>query len=551
VEGVDGDEPIEAQNLATDRPAEGRDPAGCRDPAGPLEPAEGGALDEGGRFGRADWLGLALVILVVAAALRLHDLDRNPPEFFEDELSGAVSAWSIVTTGHDVERTTLPFLRTRLELKQPIYGFSVVPFWAILGHSPFNARLPAVVYGVIGVALLMLLVRVLGRGPPEAILAGAIAAVLPWAVHYGRVGWEPSALLPFSLAGIALLWVGLDTGRRLLIFASAIVLALGAYAYHPALLMHVVLAGLVVGVHGRGLGRRQFISLGMGAGIALLILVPYALALRDPLFTARTANISVFGDGVNAQALATAWNHYWIQWDPRYLFGSGAVNPRINPGAVLFWWMIPVFLVGVDELLHRRSRVDAFLLAWLVLGPLPAALTSDGTAPHFARGLLAMPPIVIISAIGTLRVVRIVSAWRFGEAWRAGIALAIAGLALVQAVTFYEDYFGTYSIRSANWWGYGSGAALRLVRDRVPPGGTVCIATNDISGFTFPHQLTYWVGQPPFTVVQGVSDGRCQQPGTYILAFLKRDLQRPVTPVAAVADAHGGPLFQLSLVDTR
>ena len=146
-----------------------------------------GDADEG-RIAITDWVGLAVVILVIAAALRLHDLDRNPPEFFEDELSGAVSAWSIVTTGHDIERTTLPFLRTRLELKQPIYGFSTVPFWAVLGHTPFAARLPAVIFGLITIVLVIWLMRLLGRDPPEALLAGAITAVLPWAVHYSRVG---------------------------------------------------------------------------------------------------------------------------------------------------------------------------------------------------------------------------------------------------------------------------------------------------------------------------------------------------------------------------
>src|SRR4051794_16422507 len=54
------------------------------------------------------YLPCFIAILVIAAFLRLYHLGSNPPEIFEDEISGAASAWEIVTTGHDVERTWLP-----------------------------------------------------------------------------------------------------------------------------------------------------------------------------------------------------------------------------------------------------------------------------------------------------------------------------------------------------------------------------------------------------------------------------------------------------------
>ena len=66
-----------------------------------------------------------IAILVLAAALRLYDLGHNPPSLFEDELAGAISAWTVATTGHDVAATNLPFLTTRLELKMPLYGYAL------------------------------------------------------------------------------------------------------------------------------------------------------------------------------------------------------------------------------------------------------------------------------------------------------------------------------------------------------------------------------------------------------------------------------------------
>jgi hypothetical protein len=122
---------------------------------------------------------LALVLLL-SFALRIAALTTNPPELFEDELAPAASASA----------------------------------W---------------------------LVRVLGRRPWEGVVAAFVFAVTPWAVHYGRIGWEPASTLPFTIGGIGLLWDGLARRRPRRVAAAAVILVLGAYAYTPALLTNVLL----------------------------------------------------------------------------------------------------------------------------------------------------------------------------------------------------------------------------------------------------------------------------------------------------------------------
>lgn len=501
---------------------------------------------------RRGFVLLAIVLLVaLSGALRVIDLGGNPPELFEDELSGAVSAWSIVTTGHDVERTVLPFMVTRLELKQPLYFLATVPFQAVFGHSATAIRAPAVIFGVLTTLLLVWLLVILRLGMRIAFLGGLLFAVTPWAIHYGRAGWEPASYLPFAVAGIGLLWIGVRDHRRATTVAAAGVLALSAYTYHPALLMAVVMALVVVLIQVRSLTRRDLVTLSIGTVLAAIILIPYGLALRDPVFLQRTAGISIFRYGLTFDTAQLAWSNYWAQWTPGFLLDGSAPNPRINPGPLLYLWTVPFLILGLDRALHRRRREDLLLLAWLVLGALPAALTSDSTTPSAARGLLVLPALLGLTAVGLGRVLAWISV-RLPR-WRTLLVIAAASGAIFSLASFYSTYQNDYVVSSAGWWGYGSGQALRAADSLVPSGGQLCIATNDISGWTFPHQIAYYLPNRSYTITEGIDAPVCKQPGTYLLEFVSRDLGPAVQELVTTPDIHGVPLFRVARVvsDTR
>jgi 4-amino-4-deoxy-L-arabinose transferase-like glycosyltransferase len=487
-----------------------------------------------------------LLVLFAAFGLRTFDIERNPPELFEDELAGAASAWSIVTTGHDVETTHLPFLVTRLEWKQPIYGFATVPFQALLGHTIRAVRLPAILFGVLATALVFWAARVVGRSRWEAIAAAGLFAIVPWAVHYGRIGWEPSAVLPFTIAGVGLLWRGLARHQTRYVVASAAGLALGGYAYQPALLVHAALAGAIVIVLWRHLRRTDIPALALGGLIAALILLPYLAALTDPAFTKRTATISVFRDGINAGALGLAWDHYWAQWNPQFLFLEGTANLRNEPAmGVLMPILFPLLVLGIAALVQRRRAADLLLLAWLIVGPIAAALTDDGV-PHFARGIFALPAIVLTMATGAVAAARWLA--RAGET-AAGLrnptaAIAI-GLIVFAAAPAYRFYFTDYPRVSAGAWHAGTAAALGLVRNDVPANSTVCLETPTISYWTFPQHVAWYLGGTNLSIVEGTSDARCARSGTWGLG--SPDSKRPAAAqvVAQVPQSGDRPTFIL------
>ena len=486
---------------------------------------------------------LALVLLL-SFALRIAAITTNPPELFEDELAPAASAWSIVTTGYDVAATHLPFFVTRLDLRAPAYGYSTVPFQALLGHTILAVRLPAVLFGVAATFLVAWLVRVLGRRPWEGVVAAFVFAVTPWAVHYGRIGWEPASTLPFTIGGVGLLWDGLARRRPRRVAAAAVILALGAYTYTPALLANVLLAGVTVLIMAARLRRRDLAGLAAGAVGALVVLAPYLLAFSDPLFTKRTAGVSVFRNGVTLDAVSTAWNHYWAQWDPTFLFLRGTANLRNEPGmGVLLLVLLPPLIVGVAALLARRRAADLLLLGWLAVGPVAAALTDDGV-PHFARGIFALPAVVLVVARGAM------AAWDWLRIHRDPVVRPIAAglaalLVVIQLGGTYDAYFGRYPAASASAWRVGTAAAMTMVRDGVPAGGTACLDTAALSYWTFPQFVAWFLPQPAFTVVEGVSDARCSVAGAYLFGHQSAKVPATALLVASSPGADAGSVFLL------
>ncbi len=445
--------------------------------------------------------------LAIGLFLRVHDIATNPPELFEDELSGAMSAWSVVTTGHDVIVDHLPLFTTRLGPQLPLYGLATVPFQAVLGHTVLAVRLPAVLFGVLDIALLYLLVRSLA-GRRLATLAAATVAILPWAVQFSRIGWDNAAYPPLLLAGLVLLVGAIHRADQRRAIAAAALLGLSAYSYQIAIFMTpLFVAALVWPLRAklRAMPRR---AIALAAATGLLIAVPYVWRiLTVPEFTERAARISTFANGINGETLARFVSNYLANLSPVFLFVSGDDNLRHGTGrGELLLVMLPFAIVGAASCVMRARRsVFAFaVIAWLALAPLPAAITDDGV-PHAARGMLAIIPWAIVVAIGVDLV------WRaIPRTTRAAAAVSFAILLLAESASYYWDQYERYPIRSAGAWEYGAARTMAAVRSLTPAGGTACIGT--ISYFTFPHYERWYLSDVPFRVVERDA-GRCTSPG--------------------------------------
>jgi len=479
------------------------------------------------------------VLIALAFFLRVHDIATNPPELFEDEISGAMSAWSVVTTGHDVIADHLPLFTTRLGPQLPLYGLSTVPFQAVLGHTAVAVRLPAVLLGTALVPLLYLLLLQL-TGRRVALIGAALIAVLPWAVHFGRVGWDNAAYPAVLLAGCVLLLDAVRRGSSRRLVVAAVVLALSAYTYQIAIVMTPLFAAALcwpVRAKLRAFGARRIATALAAAGV---VVAPYVwLTLTVPLFTERSRSISTFAHGLNGDSLATFVHNYLAELSPVFLFVSGDDNLRHGTGrGELLLWMLPFAVVGGAWCIaHARREALAFIaIAWLALAPIPAAITNDGV-PHAARSMLELIAWPIIVALGMTGIWRALAARH-----RPYVLAAVAILALVESASYYRDVYSTYPVRSASSWQSGTAEAMADVRRFTPVGGTACIDT--LSSFTFPHLARWYLEGVPFRVIER-DDTKCGASGDVLV--LAPDAAGPAgaSEVARVTDLRGAPVARL------
>jgi hypothetical protein len=122
---------------------------------------------------------------------------------------------------------------------------------------------------------------------------------------------------------------------------------------------------------------------------ALVAWIAYAVLLIPALlnFRALTARLSEVG-----------WSFdYLSAFSPRFLFLTGDANPRhhVAFGGMLLVTVAIMALVGIGVAIRTRDAWSRYLLAMLVLAPIPGALAPE--APHALR-LIALGVVIVVLA---------------------------------------------------------------------------------------------------------------------------------------------------------
>lgn len=412
-------------------------------------------------------------ILALALLARGAGLDENPPGFFLDESALAYNAWLVAESGIDQYGERYPlFFRALDDYKEPLYVYALAAWLKAFPPSPANARWPAAIVGVLGVAVAFALGReALGSG--EGGLYGALLlAVTPWHVQYSRWSEQALALTVVHSAAVLFLVRALRGGRRRDAAAGGVLLAGGLYAYSTArLLVPLTLAGFL----GYTLLRRR-----ERAGTARLTALCFGLAALPFVWSA-----AALGVEMNLRAAALGLSPLEVlraalaHLSPQFLFGAGDSNLRHTPGAGLLpAYQGGLLLLGAAAAARARSAAGLGLLLLALLGPLCGAFSRE--YPHATRALPLMPYAQLTAAGGALALLRLLE----GRARRLGGAalLLLVGGAFAG---FWQRYWSDYPGRSASAWRYDTVRALDFAAARALPGETVWAPTAHYADWLF------------------------------------------------------------------
>jgi 4-amino-4-deoxy-L-arabinose transferase-like glycosyltransferase len=407
-------------------------------------------------------------IMILAILLRFWGLGHFPPSLYWEEVALGYDAYSIWQTGRDHHGNAWPLVAFTSfgDYKPSGYFYIAAPFVGIFGLNDWSIRLPSAIAGAATVYLIYLLGRSVFRSEQIGLASAFSLAVMPWHVHFSRAAFEVNVATFLLVLGV--FWLRKSSRKGWLGIFGTISLILAAYTYHGLR----VLSPLILFINGCQvlLSKKNWEWWIASTGFALVLFLPILLAINRVEVRQRFNETSLFahsnavlttnhlrtedGNGLLARIIH---HRYWY-WggeildgmvshvSPNFLFLEGDGNPRHQTGnqGLLFWWMLPLLVAGITQLLYKKKGY--WIIGWIIIATLPPALTN--TTPHTLRFLPAAPAFALLIGYG---ITVVFQHFRFSRI----MPLSLITLALIEGAFYQYDYTHNYVYRSAIHWQYG------------------------------------------------------------------------------------------------
>lgn len=455
-----------------------------------------------------------LAVLFLAIWVRVWRLDTQPPGLYWEEVALGYDAYSISETGRDHHGNRWPIVAFESfgDWKPSLYFYAVVPWIKLLGLSAWSVRLPSALAGtgvVVGVGILLnQIMRQHSRPkylkwlwPWIPVVGMFLTAISPWAVLFSRGGWEVNLATFLLLFGLIL---GLEYQTKSnsqhsvgYLLGSVLLLCLAMYAYHAARIVAPLLGfGLAVWwitTIPTFLNKQRVLHVVLGAGLTLLLLLPFLWSLGTNQTTQRFAETALLSD----TQYVTKSNHYkelsgnsWISrllyhryavytqavvenaashLEPGFLFLHGDGNPRhsVQLMGQLYHVELLFLVFGLGWWVNSKSKIKWLMAWWLVVGLLPAAITK--AAPHALRTLPVMPLFLVTITFGLWQVVLLLEKTTrpFPKNLQRGLfSLACVAVLVVYGLEWWRFqviYWNIYPKQYGQEWQVGAEAMVKQV----------------------------------------------------------------------------------------
>jgi 4-amino-4-deoxy-L-arabinose transferase-like glycosyltransferase len=431
-------------------------------------------------------------VLALSLLLRLVSVGRIPVGFTPDEASFGYDAFSVLSSGEDQWGNSFPLIfKSFGDYKSPLLGYLQIPFIAVLGLNKLSVRLPNALLGSFSVLAVYLLVSELFRKRIDkswilGLTASILVAVSSWSVMLSRGAFEANLTTFFLPFGIWLFLLGLKKPKYFVY--SAIVFGLNLFTYHSAKLVTPLVYISLLFFYRKELGVKKILpsatifslfifltlyTFSLGAGSRVSERSVYEGSLEEAA-KIRITNIQNGGSPMLERLLHNKYqttvlrfiNNYKQYFSLKFLFSEGPKEATYGmlPGrGVLYWFELPFLIGAIAFLLREKDKVKYLLFFWLIIGPIPAAL-STGVGYSANRAATMMPFITILLALGAFELYKFMQK-QFNKKTAKILFVIYNLIALIFICGFIKNYFVDSPKVAAKGMLYGNLEAAEWVKE--------------------------------------------------------------------------------------
>jgi len=378
-----------------------------------------------------------LLIILFGSLLRLWRIWEFPA-LNADEAALGYNAYSILETARDEHGNILPIhFQSFNDFKPGLYVYLTAPFIYLFGLNIWAVRMPGVFAGIVSIYLVYRLIKDLFKDDTFALTASFLLAFSPWHIHFSRGAWEANVATLLIVFGVFSFY---KAGQRgIYYYLSIFSFVMSLYAYHAARIISPLLF-LGLTYFNRKQVKESFKHFFAAGLFGFIVFIPLLASLfSGEALTSRAYGVGLFSDpgpfsrineqrgehgdytGVVAKAFhnkpvnyglafVSNWlEHYWGEF--LFLSGDEIQRNRVPETGQLYIFE-SVFILASFYFIFREKkfRFFGFFIYWLLIAPIPAALTFQ--SPHALRALNMVIPITLFSSYGLVRLYKMFSKYR-------------------------------------------------------------------------------------------------------------------------------------------
>lgn len=428
-----------------------------------------------------------IFILLLGTAFRVIALSDYPKGFYPQEALLGYRALLLSSSGKDELNRTSPLLFVSSQDYQlPISTYLILPFVKIAGLSKFTVRLPFAIAGVLSIAGIFLLGKIIFKDDKQSIVPYLLAFLMsinPWGVFLSRTTNPESIGLMFFIFGIYFLLKreGIKNFDYLL---SLILFSLSLYSDKTAWIFIFSLFIFLLFVNIKSIIQIKKLKIFTTILLLLILCLPMFIGYTKlPQFekSLKENNFSLFNDigisnGINqmrGEEIKAGYpligkifynKIFWINklsnnvlehFVPRFYFSLGDQDPihgLSNFGPLFLILIIPA-VYGTIFLIKNKPALVLFILVWLFAAALPSAIMSK--TPDQLKFYYSIPVILILVAFGIKKLPKI-------------LLFVLTPLLIFNIIYVYKDAIFKEPFRYSQNWSLEFNQVAMEIKEKYP-----------------------------------------------------------------------------------